>query len=105
MNMNKPPDETLKQGRNRSWLLVKYAQAKKYGPVPARKYRKSMEPGSSFPTEKSWGFFRRLPPIFPLFPTGKARKSAEKNSRNFRSKYCFHVASNFGVFLPDPVIA
>ena len=23
MNMNKPPDETLKQGRNRSWLLVK----------------------------------------------------------------------------------
>jgi hypothetical protein len=21
--MNKPPDETLKQGRNRSWLLVK----------------------------------------------------------------------------------
>ena len=22
--MNKPPDETLKQGRNRSWLLVKY---------------------------------------------------------------------------------
>ena len=24
MNMNKPPDETLKQGRNRSWLLVKY---------------------------------------------------------------------------------
>ena len=25
MNMNKPPDETLKQGRNRSWLLVKFA--------------------------------------------------------------------------------
>ncbi len=24
MNMNKPPDETLKQGRNRSWLLVKF---------------------------------------------------------------------------------
>ena len=23
MNMNKPPDETLKQGRNRSWLLIK----------------------------------------------------------------------------------
>ena len=23
--MNKPPDETLKQGRNRSWLLVKFA--------------------------------------------------------------------------------
>jgi len=23
MNMNKPPDETRKQGRNRSWLLVK----------------------------------------------------------------------------------
>ena len=23
MNMNKPPDETLKQGRNRSWVLVK----------------------------------------------------------------------------------
>ncbi len=23
--MNKPPDETLKQGRNRSWLLIKYA--------------------------------------------------------------------------------
>ena len=23
--MNKPPDETLKQGRNRSWLLVKKA--------------------------------------------------------------------------------
>ena len=23
MNMNKPPDETLKQGRNRLWLLVK----------------------------------------------------------------------------------
>jgi len=22
--MNKPPDETLKQGRNRSWLLVKF---------------------------------------------------------------------------------
>jgi len=21
--MNKPPDETLKQGRNRSWLLIK----------------------------------------------------------------------------------
>jgi len=25
MNMNKPPDETLKQGRNRSWLLVKFS--------------------------------------------------------------------------------
>ncbi len=24
MNMNKPPDETLKQGRNRSWLLAKF---------------------------------------------------------------------------------
>jgi hypothetical protein len=24
MNMDKPPDETLKQGRNRSWLLVKF---------------------------------------------------------------------------------
>ena len=23
MNMNKPPDETLKQGQNRSWLLIK----------------------------------------------------------------------------------
>jgi len=23
MNMNKPPDETLKQGRSRSWLLLK----------------------------------------------------------------------------------
>jgi hypothetical protein len=22
--MNKPPDESLKQGRNRSWLLVKF---------------------------------------------------------------------------------
>jgi hypothetical protein len=22
--MNKPPDETLKQGRHRSWLLVKF---------------------------------------------------------------------------------
>ena len=22
--MNKPPDETLKQGRNRSWLLVNF---------------------------------------------------------------------------------
>jgi len=27
MNMNKPPNETLKQGRNRSWLLVKFAGA------------------------------------------------------------------------------
>ncbi len=26
MNMNKPSDETLKQGRNRSWLLVKFAE-------------------------------------------------------------------------------
>ena len=26
MNMNKPPDETLKQGRNRSWLLVRIEQ-------------------------------------------------------------------------------
>ena len=25
MNMNKSPDETLKQGRNRSWLLVKFS--------------------------------------------------------------------------------
>ncbi len=25
MNISKPPDETLKQGRNRSWLLVKFA--------------------------------------------------------------------------------
>jgi hypothetical protein len=25
MDMNKPPDETLKQGRNRSWLLAKFA--------------------------------------------------------------------------------
>ena len=24
MNMNKPPDETLKQGWNRSWLLVNF---------------------------------------------------------------------------------
>ena len=24
--MNKPPDETLKQGRNRSWLLVEYVR-------------------------------------------------------------------------------
>ena len=24
--MNKPPDETLKQGRNRSWLLVNMEQ-------------------------------------------------------------------------------
>ncbi len=24
--MNKPPDETLKQGRNRSWLLVKFVK-------------------------------------------------------------------------------
>jgi len=27
MNMNKPSDETLKQGRNRSWLLVKFANS------------------------------------------------------------------------------
>jgi len=26
MNMNKSPDESLKQGRNRSWLLVKFAR-------------------------------------------------------------------------------
>ena len=26
MNMNKPPDETIKQGRNRSWLLVKFVE-------------------------------------------------------------------------------
>jgi len=26
MSMNKPPDETLKQGRNRSWLLVKFSR-------------------------------------------------------------------------------
>jgi len=25
MNMHKPPDETLKQGRNRSWLLVNFS--------------------------------------------------------------------------------
>ena len=24
--MNKPPDETLKQGRNRSWLLVQLGE-------------------------------------------------------------------------------
>ena len=28
--MNKPPDETLKQGRNRSWLLVKVAAIDKH---------------------------------------------------------------------------
>jgi hypothetical protein len=28
MNMNKPPDETLKQGRNRSWLLVQFAMGR-----------------------------------------------------------------------------
>ena len=27
--MNKPPDETLKQGRNRSWLLVKFVKTDK----------------------------------------------------------------------------
>ena len=29
--MNKPPDETLKQGRNRSWLLVKFEVLPQYG--------------------------------------------------------------------------
>ena len=31
--MNKPPDETLKQGRNRSWLLIKAADQHSSRPI------------------------------------------------------------------------
>jgi len=39
-------------------LFLEYTQVKNYGPFPAGKHRKSLERGSSIPTEKFSDFFR-----------------------------------------------
>jgi hypothetical protein len=44
--------------------ILVFTQAKKYGPVPAGKHRKSMEHGSSIPT----GSFRIFSDEFRSFP-------------------------------------
>jgi len=69
MNMNKQPDETLKQGRNRSWLLVKF---EKRSNVPMRFHPTPpvptcsvfADPPLSTPLPFSWTAFMDGPYVF-----------------------------------------
>jgi hypothetical protein len=58
-------------------------------PYPARKYRRSLEHGSSIPSGKFSDLFRWIPANFLCFPAGTGRKALEKirkiSSRNTAS--------------------
>jgi hypothetical protein len=53
-------------------------QVKKYGPVPAGKYRKSMETWKKYSSWKAPDFFHWLLASFLFFPPGNTRKSPKK---------------------------
>jgi len=79
-NKIKDLDEEIKNNQS----LGLSSQVKKYGPTPARKYRKSLERGSSIPTGNFADFFLQFPAGFCRIRCLSGIFSAGSSGRNLR---------------------